>query len=85
MNQQEVFRQARGLKQTAENVVSAGRGNNPAESNVRLAAQILIRGANQLNGHDPSIRALEVHSDITWSEVLAIATSICKYTNQEEL
>lgn len=85
MNQQEVFRQAKGLQQTAENVIRAGRGESPAESNVRLAAEILIRGANQLNGHDPTIRSLEVYPEITWSEILTIATTICNYTKQGEL
>jgi hypothetical protein len=81
---EQLYRQARGLQRTAQNIVNSGKGDKPAESIVRLAAELLISGVNQANGHDPTIRSLEVYPEITWSEILTIATAICNHTNQGE-
>jgi hypothetical protein len=82
MNQRELLGQASGLKRTAENRIKAGQANQPAESIVRQAAQILIQSADRLNGGDPAFRECDVYPGMTWLEILAVAKAVCNFSNQ---
>ncbi len=84
MNQQEIFQQASGLRKTAENRIRAGHGEEPVESIVRSAAEILVRVATQLNGHNPVLQTLSVYRGMTWLEIFSLAQTVCTFANPSE-
>ena len=67
---------ARGLRQTARNMINAGTGSQAALSIARSATENLINTAKWLGCGNPAVASLEVHDAITWAEIHAIANVI---------
>jgi hypothetical protein len=67
---------ARGLRQTARNMMDAGKGPQPALSIARQATENLVHAAKRLSPRNTAVGLLDVHHAITWSEIHAIATVI---------
>lgn len=67
---------ARGLRETARNMMEAGSGSQTGPSNARQATQNLINAAKRLGCTSPAVDSLEVHDAMTWSEIHAIADVI---------
>jgi hypothetical protein len=82
MNKNELFRQAMGLKRSAEKALNMGKADQPAESIVRRAAQNLIWSAIRCDSNDSGIASLKTSPGMTWSEVLAVASAIAEFATE---
>lgn len=82
MNKREVLGQAMGLRRTAENFIKMGQGSQAVLSIVRSAAEILIREAGSVNGHNPVVQSLAVTPGMRWTDILTIANTICDFASQ---
>ena len=84
MNKSELFRQAMGLKMSAEKALNTGKGNEPAESIVRSAAQNLIWSAIRFDSGDSGIASLKTNPGMTWAEVHAVASAVCEFATEDK-
>ena len=78
MDDDQLYSQARGLRETAGTMIKAGHGNHEVETSIRTTVETLVQACKQSKGSNPVVAALDVSPSITWGEVLTIATVIFK-------
>ena len=79
MTKSELYRQAMGLKKSAEKALNTGKADEPAESIVRSAAQNLIWSAIRCDNNNSGIEALKTNPGMKWSEIYAIASAVAEF------
>ena len=82
MNKDELFRQAMGLKKSAEKALNTGKADQPAESIVRSAAQNLIWSAIRCDTNNSGIASLKTNPGMKWSEIHAIASAVGEFARE---
>ena len=84
MTKSELFQQAMGLKRSAEKALNTGKGDEPAESIVRSAAQNLIWSAIRCDSSDSGIASLKTNPNMKWSEIHAIASAVGEFASERK-
>ena len=83
MNKSELYKQAMGLKRSAEKALNTGKAEERAESIVRTAAQNLIWSAIRCDSNNSGMNSLKTSPEMKWSEIYAIASAVSEFARED--